>query len=65
MIKQKGYTDAMTVVGILIFVGVLMYGGYQLKRWFNYSFGYQGQVIEEVCNMVKPEYLNDPSLCKE
>jgi len=52
----------MGIAGIIVF-GLLVYGGWHLKRWFNYSWGYESQVTETVCSMVKPEHLIDPKKC--
>lgn len=42
----------------------LAYGGWHLKRWFNYEFGYGADVQQTVCQMVKPEYLKNPKDCE-
>jgi hypothetical protein len=44
------------IVSILLISG-LAYGGWQLKRWFNYSFGYESDVENTVKELVKPECL--------
>jgi len=46
-----------------VVIGLLAYGGWHLKRWWNYNWGYESQVTQTVCEMVKPEYLVDPSKC--
>ena len=51
------------IMGAII-IGSLVYGGFKIKRWFNYEFGYASQVRESVCDMVKPEYLKRPEDCK-
>ncbi len=48
----------------ILVIALLSYGGYHLKRWWNYTWGYESQVTTTVCQMVKPEYLVDPSKCK-
>lgn len=50
------------LVGV-IGVAVLLYGAWKLNRWWNYSWGYESQVTATICEMVKPEYLVDPSEC--
>ncbi len=54
--KRLIYVATFTV--ILGLVGGLAYGGFYLKRWFNYKFGYGSQVEETVKKLVKPECLN-------
>jgi len=46
---------------ILLIIAVLVigYSTWQIKRWVNYSWGYQSQVRSTVCEMVKPEYIKD------
>ena len=50
------------VIGVIIVA--ISYGGWQLKRWWNYNWGYESQVTQTVCDMVKPEYLKQPNNCK-
>ncbi|VAW58912.1 hypothetical protein MNBD_GAMMA08-1546 [hydrothermal vent metagenome] len=57
------YLPALLLVGVIV-VMVFGYGMWQFKRWFNYSWGYEDQVTSTVCEMVKPEYLKNPSRCK-
>ena len=45
---------------VAVFIVAFAFGAWHLKRWFNYSFGYQDQVRSTVCEMVKPEYLKNP-----
>ena len=63
MKRQKGNALVIAVVGISL-VCALFYGMFQLKRWWNYKWGYQNQVSETICEMVKPEYLINPEDCK-
>ena len=58
------------VMGGVLFVlilAVLGYAGWQFKRHWNYSWGYEAMVEEtaerKVCEMVKPEYLKNPERC--
>ena len=51
------------IVGIIL-VALVVVGIWQFKRWWNYNWGYESQVTRTVCEMVKPEYLIDPSKCK-
>lgn len=48
----------------LILIALVSYGGWHLKRWFNYTWGYQSDVTKTVCELVKPEALVDPTKCK-
>lgn len=48
----------------LIIVCLLGYGGFKLQRWLHWNWGYESQVTETICAMVKPEHLIDPSKCK-
>ena len=51
-------------IGLIIIVSIL---GWNIRRQWNYSWGYnamvESTVEEKVCEMVKPEYLKDPSDC--
>ena len=51
------------VIAVLVIIGLISWGGWHLKRWWNYTWGYESQVTETVCEMVKPEYLKNPSRC--
>ena len=62
-LSGKGLSTLIIVVVVVCVIG-LGYGMWQLKRWFNYSWGYESQVTSTVCEMVKPEYLKNPSRCK-
>lgn len=54
------------VIGVLVLIVLIpiLYGGWHLKRWFNWSFGYSNDTKTIVCEMVKPEYLKNPEDCK-
>ena len=58
----------MKELGVFIFVLVVIagviYGGYQIKRAWNYSWGYESKVQWSSCDMVKPEALKDPEQCE-
>ena len=60
--KDNTNTGIIIVVGLAIILS-LGYGAWHLKRWWNYTWGYQSQVTETVCEMVKPEYLINPEKC--
>ena len=51
------------VIVFLIFAGGILYVGWQIKRYFNYNFGYEAQVKEQICEMVKHEHLKNPEDC--
>jgi uncharacterized membrane protein (DUF2068 family) len=38
-------------------VALLAYGGWQLKRWFNWEFQYESYVKQTIREMVKEECL--------
>jgi len=38
-------------------VGLLAYGGWSLKRWFNWEFQYEESVRQTIREMVKEECL--------
>jgi len=45
------------IIGTLVVIAIIgvMYGIYQAKRSINYSLGYEKEVTETVCAMIKPE----------
>ena len=43
-----------TLVGALILIAALWYGGWQLSRWWNYKFGYESKVQAEVQKQIAP-----------
>jgi hypothetical protein len=45
------------VVLAFLCVCLLGYGGWHLKRWFNYEFEYKDKVEETIREMVKEECL--------
>ena len=45
------------VVGGILLVGCLIYGGYWITKSVSYSFFYESMVEQTVREMVKPEYL--------
>ena len=47
-------------LAVLVLVVAFAFGAWHLKRWFNYSFGYEGEVRTTICEMVKPEVLKKP-----
>ena len=55
---SKG-TTALSILAGFLLIAAIAFGGWHLKRWWNYSFGYQSQVITEICIMVNPEGLTD------
>lgn len=60
---MKGKILAIILIFIVVIVFVFI-GLWNLKRGFNYSFGYESQVKQTVCEMVKPEHLKNPKDCK-
>lgn len=49
---------------ILLVVGGIPYCSYEYDRWKNYNFGYESQVTDTICALVKSEALKDPSMCQ-
>ena len=49
---------------IVVIIAGITYGGYQIKRAWNYSWGYESKVQWEICDMIKPEALKDPERCE-
>ena len=43
--------------GAIILLAGFAYGGYHLKRWFNYKYSYSDLVRETIRQEVKPECL--------
>ncbi len=50
------------VIIVSLVIGIPV-GCYQVKRAWNYSMGYERQVTDTVCKMVKPESLVNPDAC--
>jgi len=44
---------------VLVIVGLIIYGLYNLNRWVNWELGYESEVVETICAMIKPEYIID------
>jgi len=57
-VKYIGYG----VIVLVMLVGIPV-GCYQVKRAWNYNMGYERQVTDTVCKMVKPEFLVNPDDC--
>ena len=49
--------------GIILLIAVV-YGLFLLKRWFNYEMSYESQVLQSLCEHIKPQSLIDPSICQ-
>jgi cytochrome oxidase assembly protein ShyY1 len=43
-----------SVIGLLLVIAAMWYGGWQLSRWWNYKFGYESKVQAEVQKQVAP-----------
>ena len=54
---------AVVYTVVCLIICGLIYGGFWVNRAFSYSFGYQDQVVETVCSMVKREHLINPDDC--
>jgi hypothetical protein len=56
---MKEIEEFIIIIAIIsVFIAIGM-GMWQIKRHFNYIFGYSSQVEETVKKMVKKECLND------
>lgn len=53
----------IAIIIVLCVIGGIIYGIFLLSRWFNYEFNYESQVIQSLCEIIKPESLKDPSIC--
>jgi hypothetical protein len=51
--------DFMTIVTIVFVLAAVVVGAFMLHRWFNYNLGYESQVQDTVCAMLKPEALRE------
>lgn len=54
---EDGVREALIGFSIVVIIGLLAYGGWMVKLWFNYAFGYESQVEESIQKLVKPECL--------
>lgn len=57
--------DLIGPIVILVVAVSVIAGGFVVHRWWNYNmpFGYEDQVQDTVCAMVKPEALREGA-CK-
>lgn len=51
-------------ISVVLVLVLIVWGIYQVKRSWNYSWAYKSRVEQTVCEMVKPEYLKNPGDCK-
>ena len=62
-ISGKKGNQVLNLTLLLILIGsaivALISGGYSLKRYINWNAGYDDKVVEQVCQMVKPEHLKE------
>ena len=63
MTKENLISILIGIVFFIVFCGIV-YGLFLLKRWFNYEFNYESQVIASMCEHLKPEFFNNPELCR-
>ena len=52
--------NAAILIGVLILMVTLTYGGWRFSRWINWSWGYESEVEESIRKLVKPECLRTP-----
>lgn len=57
MKKNSPVKNAAVLIGALIFMVTMGYGGWRLSRWFNWSQGYEAEVEKSIRKLVKPECL--------
>ena len=50
---------ASAAIAALVVVGIFSFSAWTLARKWNYSFGYESLVRGTVCEMVKPEYIQE------
>ena len=56
---MKIINDFILIIAVISVVIAIGMGVWQVKRWFNYDFGYASQVEKTVKKMVKNECLNN------
>jgi hypothetical protein len=63
--NNVGGTIAVVAIVAVLAIGI-PWGLWKLTRWWNYNMGYESQVTETVCAMVKHEHLTIEGLeqCK-
>ncbi len=58
-----GFKTAGWVIGSLIGVTLVVVLIWVFTKTFNYSWFYQSNVQQTICEMVKPENLTKPEIC--
>lgn len=51
------------IIAVVIFI-IFCYWMFLLEKDMNWNMMYGDKATELVCEMVKPEYLKDPDVCK-
>jgi hypothetical protein len=51
------------IICVVLLLVVIAWGSYHFQRWWNYTWSYESQVTDTICEMVKPEYLKHPEKC--
>ena len=52
------------IVGVIVVVIAVSWASYQFNRWWNYTWSYESQVTDTICEMVKSEHLKKPEKCE-
>ena len=53
------------VIGIIVLVAGMGYGGWQLERWFHYKFSYKDQVEDQILQQLSPLQIRIMNLERE
>lgn len=64
IIDGIGKRPIVFVAIVIAFIVLVSYGGWHLTRWVNWELAYGNDVQTVVCEMVNPEALKDPSMCR-
>lgn len=64
MIHKDEILTGIVIVGIIAVVGVIAFGLHSLSKTFNWNMMYKDHATSLICEMVKPEHLVNPELCK-
>lgn len=63
MLRKSDWKIIWYAIIVVVLVIGIPVGCYQAKRAWNYNMGYESQVTDTVCEMVKPESLVNPDDC--
>jgi hypothetical protein len=60
-LKKIGIWCSAALIVYLLF----SYASYHFERWWNYNRGYESQVTQTICELVKPDSLKNPERCRK